>query len=92
MRKIEMEIFSEAVNSPVIRHPGRKFPGVLIQGDSLCNLVISAQVVARLSHQSNVPDLADAADELVHLLTGYQRIYEETLERDNMPFPYPKKK
>ncbi len=35
MRTIEVEIFSETTNSPVIKMPNRKFPGVVIQGDSL---------------------------------------------------------
>jgi hypothetical protein len=35
IKKVEMEVFSEVTNVPVIRHPGRNFPGSLIQGNSL---------------------------------------------------------
>lgn len=31
----QVEIYSDKTNSAVMRHPGRKFPGVLIQGDTL---------------------------------------------------------
>ena len=35
MRVEPVEIYSDATNNAVIRHPGRRFPGVLVQGDSL---------------------------------------------------------
>jgi hypothetical protein len=35
MRKEEVEIYSDSTNCAVMRHPGRRFPGVLIQGDTL---------------------------------------------------------
>lgn len=30
-----VEIYSDLSNGAIMRHPGRRFPGVLIQGDSL---------------------------------------------------------
>jgi hypothetical protein len=36
-----VEIYSDATNAAVMRHPGRKFPGVLIQGDTLHTLCVS---------------------------------------------------
>lgn len=38
MRTESVEIYSDETNRAVIRHPGRKFPGVLIQGDTLFTL------------------------------------------------------
>lgn len=38
MRSEDVEIFSDMTNAAVMRHPGRKFPGVLIQGDTLYTL------------------------------------------------------
>ncbi|KRD74512.1 hypothetical protein [Lysobacter sp. Root983] len=35
MRTDTVEIYSDQSNAAVLRHPQRKFPGVLIQGDSL---------------------------------------------------------
>ena len=35
----DIELFSSASNSVVARHAGRRYPGVLIQGDSLSSLV-----------------------------------------------------
>jgi len=41
MRKVELEVFSDTVNGAVIRHPMRRFPGVLIQGDTLMTMLES---------------------------------------------------
>lgn len=35
MRIETVEIYSDETNRAVMRHPGRKFPGVLIHGDTL---------------------------------------------------------
>jgi hypothetical protein len=35
MERVEAELFTDGGNNAVVRLPGRRFPGVLIQGDSL---------------------------------------------------------
>jgi hypothetical protein len=35
MERIEAELFTDGGNDAVVRMPGRRFPGVLMQGDSL---------------------------------------------------------
>ncbi len=35
MYAASVEIFSDETNRAVMRHPSRRFPGVLVQGDSL---------------------------------------------------------
>ena len=42
MRTESVEIYSDETNRAVLRHPGRKFPGVLIQGDTLYTLCVMA--------------------------------------------------
>jgi hypothetical protein len=39
-----MEIFSDLGNCAIMRHPGRKFPGVLLQGDTLYSLCVAADL------------------------------------------------
>jgi hypothetical protein len=36
--RLTAEILSHASNSGIVQMPGRKFPGIVIQGDSLSNL------------------------------------------------------
>jgi hypothetical protein len=56
MNKIEVELFSDQGNGAVLRLPMRRFPGLLLQGDSLKNLAEMADRVRVLS--------ADGSDEL----------------------------
>jgi hypothetical protein len=42
MRTESVEIYSDETNRAVMRHPGRKFPGVLVQGDTLFTLCVMA--------------------------------------------------
>jgi hypothetical protein len=35
MERIEIEVYSQATNQAIVRMPNRKFPGCVIQGDSL---------------------------------------------------------
>ena len=41
----DVEIYSDQTNAAVMRHPGRRFPGVLVQGDSLYALCVQADEV-----------------------------------------------
>ena len=38
MKTMQVEIYSDASNAAVMRHPGRNYPGVLVQGDTISNL------------------------------------------------------
>ncbi len=42
MHTESVEIYSDATNSAVMRHPGRRFPGVLVQGDTLHSMCVAA--------------------------------------------------
>ena len=88
MRELVVEVFSEAVNGPVIRIPGRKFPGLLVQGDTLKCLLDSVAVVA-----SSNPSSEEAGDELAHVLGQFGsmlEVYEQTLISNQLELPYKK--
>jgi hypothetical protein len=82
-----VEIYSDASNAAIMRHPGRRFPGVLVQGDTLRILVgQAASVVERSGRLSR-----DARDELNDLLEKLQDLlghYEETLLKHGLDLPY----
>ncbi|KAB0325179.1 hypothetical protein LSO07_16100 [Janthinobacterium sp. PLB04] len=83
----EVEIFSDASNAVVMRHPQRQFPGCLIQGDTLSVLLQSLKVVqseaACLSDEA-AGELADAVDQLSDLMSHYK----VTLMSDNISLPF----
>ena len=51
---IEMAVLCDTVNSPVIQFPGRRFPGILIQGDSLKSM---AELADEIGERLRLGDL-----------------------------------
>jgi hypothetical protein len=90
--KIELvEIYSDASNLAVMRHPGRRFPGSLVQGDSLSLLVEEAQEL--YAAVANSPDEELVALALMHKEKLEDRLaeYEAALVSHGIQLPYPKR-
>lgn len=79
MRTEPVEIYSDATNAAVMRHPGRNFPGMLIQGDTLHGL--SSMAAAALADAEpdtdHWHDLKELADELRSLVDFYAQVMRE---------------
>lgn len=88
MTKLEVEVFSEQTNAAVIRMPGRKFPGIVVQGDSLKIMLESVKEIAELLQDAQIPSLAVSAEELVQLQSAYTEAYEQALKLHSYPLPY----
>ena len=69
MERVEVELFTPQHNDAVLRLAGRRFPGVLIQGDSLHALTEDVQ---RALHALDNGDVAEAQDEL-RSMAAYMR-------------------
>lgn len=70
MRLEEVEIFSDASNSAVTRHPGRRFPGVLVQGDTLHSLLMSVRAALR----GDPEELTEVEGRLSVLVEHYETV------------------
>ncbi len=88
MEQIEIEVFSQATNAAVVRMPTRRFPGVVIQGDSLHILHQLAESVVRLAASHDDEDLSGEAEELRDLLARYVSSYETALKKHGIGLPY----
>lgn len=90
MKRVQLDVITDATNVAVIRMPGRRFPGILLQGDSLNYLrVLSQSLKTRLADIED-EDLVCTVTELEALLQGYARAYEVALEREGLDLPYSK--
>ena len=88
MRVNRVEIFSDKSNAAVLRHPERRFPGVLLQGDTLygmCQAADQAYSAARgVIEQDQYEELNDLRNHLWELLVHYKQVLVE----HNIPLPF----
>ena len=91
MKQIQIDVLSEAVNCPIVQMPGRKFPGIVLQGDSLRILLDSAEEVQQLCSSVRSADLSAAVASLREKLAGYVASYEEAMLEAGRDLPYQKR-
>ena len=76
----------------MVRMPGRRFPGCVIQGDTLSGLVHLAELVLRKASRVDDEELHQAAQELYGELRSRLDHYERVLKSHGIEFPYVKRK
>jgi hypothetical protein len=87
MRTEPVEIYSDATNAAIMRHPGRKYPGVLVQGDTLNSLYVLADAVCRRASHVD-PDMRDELEDLRQRLGHLLAHYKATLTAHGIPLPF----
>ncbi len=88
MKKEEVEIFSDATNQAVMKHPGRNYPGVLIQGDTLYSICQSLDDVCTELKCKNTEAAFDEANELRNALWGKLNHYKAVLGEHEIELPF----
>ena len=73
MERVQIELYSEASNNAIVRVPGRQFPGMVVQGDTLASLHASAMDLSLRLKQLGVGD--------EEILYGAQDLQEQLLDR-----------
>ncbi|WP_440590540.1 DUF6959 family protein [Rhodanobacter glycinis] len=86
MRTETVEIYSDQTNAAVLRHPGRKFPGMLVQGDSLYALCSHADRACAITPHGT--EAYDELNELRNKLWGYLTHYKVVLGEHQIPLPF----
>lgn len=86
MRTELVEIYSDQTNAAVMRHPGRRFPGVLLQGDTLAILCKRMERILReLGRDSPA---CEELDDIFQVLSALKAHYKQTLDEHGLPLPY----
>ena len=88
MRNEEVEIFSDGPESPILRHPKRKYPGVLIQGDSLHNLTTMADTACFAIEDGDTERALNLVNELSDILRVHLLDYRKVITEHGIPLPY----
>ena len=89
MKSIQVDVLLEAINCPVVQMPGRNYPGIVIQGDTLRSLLAEVEDVAVLCGDVGKPGLSDAVTGIKEMLIGYVRVYEHAMKEAGRSLPYP---
>jgi hypothetical protein len=84
-----VEVLSDEVNAPIIRFPGRRFPGSLIQGDSLKSMTDLAVEILEHLNAGDPEEAKAVAEELHSLLASRTNAYEKALKTHGIELPYP---
>ncbi|MCX5255521.1 hypothetical protein OOK27_15485 [Streptomyces canus] len=88
MERIEAELSTDGGNDAVVRMPGRRFPGVLVQGDSLHVLRSDVAEVMQACERGDLDEARDSAGFLLADLDALMGRYEAALNQHGIPRPY----
>lgn len=88
MRVEPVEIYSDASNHAVMRHPGRKFPGSLVQGDTLHILTRQAETIRSALHAGDRDDALIELDDLIEKLRSRLDHYSNVLREHGISLPF----
>ncbi|MES9520034.1 DUF6959 family protein [Streptomyces capoamus] len=88
MEHIEAELLTDGGNDAVVRLPGRRFPGLLLQGDSLHILRGDVAEVAGACERGDLTGARDSAGLLLETLDTLLTRYATALQEHDIPLPY----
>jgi hypothetical protein len=85
-----VELLSRPANFAVVHLPGRNFPGVVVQGDTLNGLVQHLSVMAQMLERGELDELARELSDIREQLSGALAHYDYVCAERGIPSPYPK--
>ena len=84
----KVKLYDHVSNSGIVHMPGRSFPAVAIQGDSLSSMFSTAKYLMDKAVEHNDEDMYYAALELAERFQGHLIQYENVLEKEGFSKPY----
>lgn len=89
MYEERVEIYSDRTNAVVLRHHGRKHPGVLVQGDALFMMFQCADAACEAARGVFPSEAQDELTDLRDTLLAYLDHYKTVLGEHGMAMPFP---
>jgi uncharacterized protein DUF6959 len=86
LRVDQVEIYSDATNAAIMRHPARRFPGLVIQGDSLNGLCQQMDQVCKLIDSGS--EAYEEANEARNHLWELRNHYVSVLVAHGIEMPF----
>jgi hypothetical protein len=72
----------------VVRLPTRKYPGIVIQGDSLHILHVSVRSAKALCEAGEIAEAVDELGGVIDILSAYIGNYERVMKQQRINLPY----
>lgn len=91
MKPIEVECLTDESNYVVLKTPGRNFPGMVLQGDTLRSLLRTVQRAEALLVSGNIEEASCELKDLRAALQERCSFYEQVIEGEGYSLPYPDK-
>jgi len=88
MERVEVELLTDGSNNAVVRMPGRSFPGVLIQGDSLSVIRSDVANIRDACRTQGATEALELAEFLLEDLDAIMLRYTDALERHDLRKPF----
>lgn len=88
MATIEVELLTDQGNNAVVRLPERKYPGILVQGDTLNTLISTTSEIIEALNRSDTTEAQELLGELVAQLHEARERYEAALRQCGIELPY----
>lgn len=88
MERVEVELFTDGSDDAVVRMPGRQFPGVLIQGDSLSIIRSDVAEIRDACRAGDASEALEAAELLLSALDAVLLRYTDALDRHGLRKPF----
>ena len=85
-----IELLSPPVNYAVVQLPGRRFPGVVIQGDTLHSLVLRFAEMVALAQSGDAEELVDGLKDVQEQFSDALLNYEKICIERKLELPYAK--
>ncbi|MFD0635066.1 DUF6959 family protein [Catenulispora yoronensis] len=88
MERVEVELFTDGSNNAVVRMPGRSFPGVLVQGDSLSVIRSDVAGIRDACRAEGAAEALELAEFLLADLDAILLRYTDALDRHDLRRPF----
>lgn len=88
MKTVNMELFTPPGNNAIVRLPGRKYPGIVLQGDSLHVLFGLICEIRKKTEDLGGRDLLDSVDDLHQQVQQMLDFYEHVCRENGIAIPY----
>src|SRR5512139_3980006 len=89
MEYMDLEVYSQSIDRGVVRMPSQSFPGLVLQGETLNSLLKLSRSTYEKSLNTTDTELVDTSRQLMESIQKLVSHYEATLNRHNIPLPYP---